>query len=538
MKNQAKKIIAFAMSLALGLASFATGVCAEDMKSVTGVERRTLYDDNLDNGKVPDNTNPDDAERYFRTEEIIDILEDENSGIKTLRFKDSTLPLNDSIKITRDDEEISADELQIGMVVTCDAEYELECYPSIICGCTTINVEKSISVYCGDFDYDGKVTLKDAKICLRLALGIESITDEQKLFGDIDGEGISLTDAKEYLRMSLGIVSAEKKSIFVNIPGETRKYESEDKKVEAVKVTRSGITKYFSYVKIIYEHTTLSAFYEIDKKEKGVFGAKITLMNLFDMKEDEFDNYDYFVGSYSHWCDKFGYDNLKVSLKEEVLGTTIFVENSTPYFSDEIGGEGVNSIANAYTLIFRIPKEEFEERNWLWGYYHEYNAGFSKVNDIIWSFYDVPDVNAVTQSACLVTTESAVPENLRDKCDFEKNDYILMTVPFNAEDCHDWFFWLPPDSEKTVSELYHEGTINKPINFDSSTYLNDKVWVNDNAENKELIIKNKVTIYTKLFYEDIGNCGTALIKVEKGRYRDYEINTKLFEIDFSLSRMV
>lgn len=57
----------------------------------------------------------------------------------------------------------------------------------------------------GDFDLDGKVTLKDAKKALAISLGIDKSTDNDNYIGNINGKGITLIEAKTILRMSIGI---------------------------------------------------------------------------------------------------------------------------------------------------------------------------------------------------------------------------------------------------------------------------------------------------------------------------------------------
>lgn len=57
----------------------------------------------------------------------------------------------------------------------------------------------------GDFDLDGKVSLKDAKKALRISLGIDEATEDESYVGNINGKGITLNEAKSFLRMSLGI---------------------------------------------------------------------------------------------------------------------------------------------------------------------------------------------------------------------------------------------------------------------------------------------------------------------------------------------
>lgn len=58
----------------------------------------------------------------------------------------------------------------------------------------------------GDLNDDGKINLNDAKICLKLSLGIGKATPEQTLAGDLTFDGkINLLDAKKLLEVALGI---------------------------------------------------------------------------------------------------------------------------------------------------------------------------------------------------------------------------------------------------------------------------------------------------------------------------------------------
>lgn len=117
--------------------------------------------------------------------------------------------------------------------------------------------------------------------------------------------------------------------------------------------------------------------------------------------------------------------------------------------------------------------------------------------------------------------------------DFDNYDYILMTILFNVEDCYDFFHldiesWDFSDEMKTVKQAYDLGDIGKPDGFNAATYLNDKVWLDEDSNTKVINLKSFFSIYERCYYEDIGNLGTALIKVEKGKYDGYKFNLKVF----------
>lgn len=480
---------------------------------------------------------------------IIGISEDPATHIKTLRFKDFVLSVSDDITILKNDTKISADDLRVGMVVTYDVTSVLESYPAVIVGCTTIKVENEryLCVYKGDFDYDGSVTLKDAKKALCLALGIDELTEEQKVFCDIDGDGkaaVTLSDAKECLRMALGIIQAVKEGVSFDVP-KCNEVKCVGDKIEAVREERN----YYRYFPIVFEDELLDAkeynrssfVYRVDMEENK-FATEFALMQLFDIYEEDVDQYEYFVGSYNYWCDKFGYDNLQVSLEDCNSGVAITVDNRTTYFYDEIGGEDVSSGFKSYNVVFKIPKSELAGKKVYKDYRYEYGVGYEKAENVNWTISKVPNVKEATQSACILTAESAELQGIADKFDFEKNDYIVLTIPFDVEDSYDSRYEVTvdtatcaDDSRKTVSEMYHSGEIIKPNDFNPDTYLNDRVWICENPFIKWLTVKVNFTLYDQLYYEDIGNYGTVIIPVEKGRYSDYTVKYERFARDLTLS---
>jgi len=414
----------------------------------------------------------------------------------------------------------------------------------------TDDAAKSLSVYYGDFDYDGKITLMDAKESLMLALGIKDVTEEQKLFGDIDGKGISLTDAKEYLRMSLGIIPVRKTDISITFPCEIRRFSSEDGKVEAVHVAYEELWKYIS-TRCYFEFKTLPQYYERGNRMYKIhidnsFGTKLSMMELFDMSWEDFDKYDFFYSiNEDLWCDKFGYENLKVSLENTDNISTIKVNNYTTCFADEF--KAVGPMYNWYKnkFFYRIPKSELAGKDLTQirsEFKLAYGVGLERAEDVKWSLEKIENIDEVSQSACLVTSESEVPESLRDKCDFENYDYILLTIPFNYEDCYDYgdeIFWeFDISDKKTVGEKYHSGEIRRPDDFVADTFLNGRTWISEDEESKVLNLKTNFTLYDQFYYEDIANCGTDLIKVEKGKYNNYKIKFEVFSEDLSFRSCV
>ena len=73
----------------------------------------------------------------------------------------------------------------------------------------------------GDFDLDGEITAADARMVLRAAVGLETLTDFQKLISDYDGNGdISAADARMVLRTCVGLETV----IYVDDQGERYGY--------------------------------------------------------------------------------------------------------------------------------------------------------------------------------------------------------------------------------------------------------------------------------------------------------------------------
>lgn len=58
----------------------------------------------------------------------------------------------------------------------------------------------------GDVDGDGSITASDARIALRMAVGLDTVTDELKLLADYDESGtVDASDARILLRLSVGL---------------------------------------------------------------------------------------------------------------------------------------------------------------------------------------------------------------------------------------------------------------------------------------------------------------------------------------------
>lgn len=60
----------------------------------------------------------------------------------------------------------------------------------------------------GDVNLDGQITAADARIALRVSVGLETVTKEVRILADVDGDGqIKAADARLILRYSVGLIS-------------------------------------------------------------------------------------------------------------------------------------------------------------------------------------------------------------------------------------------------------------------------------------------------------------------------------------------
>ena len=60
----------------------------------------------------------------------------------------------------------------------------------------------------GDINSDGKVTTADARLLLRMAVGLDELTEQALTAGDMDNSGtITTSDARAVLRIAVGLES-------------------------------------------------------------------------------------------------------------------------------------------------------------------------------------------------------------------------------------------------------------------------------------------------------------------------------------------
>ncbi len=68
--------------------------------------------------------------------------------------------------------------------------------------------DKETTIVKGDVDGNGKIESADARLALRAAVGLDTLTEEQTLAADVDGTpGLSSSDARLILRVSVGLES-------------------------------------------------------------------------------------------------------------------------------------------------------------------------------------------------------------------------------------------------------------------------------------------------------------------------------------------
>ena len=61
-------------------------------------------------------------------------------------------------------------------------------------------------LFAGDVNSDGNVTAADARLALRISVGLENVSKETKLLADVDGNGtVTAADARLILRYSVGL---------------------------------------------------------------------------------------------------------------------------------------------------------------------------------------------------------------------------------------------------------------------------------------------------------------------------------------------
>ena len=111
------------------------------------------------------------------------------------------------------------------------------------------------SIFYGDIDGDGSITTKDAQLALRVAAGLETITDPDAFArGDINGDGyITVYDARQILRsctLDLNLQPSGEFSGFEGYVGNGMNITTEDQAIAVfnallnrIKTERAGFTR-------------------------------------------------------------------------------------------------------------------------------------------------------------------------------------------------------------------------------------------------------------------------------------------------------
>lgn len=217
---------------------------------------------------------------------------------------------------------------------------------------TTYLVSKyNSNVICGDFDTDNKLTLSDVSAALKFALGIENLSDEQKMY--INSDKVSLEDTVEFLKSALGISNVTEKSISVTLPAsftaKERIYDSgaitaltEMKDLDKVTALSESI-----YTTIPYDDNENIMLYQIKDSDELNINQKLTLMEIFDVSEENFDDYDYYKIEFKHGSN-YDLDNLRLNLEQSGICKLKITTN------DESGDKNVSEV-----ILVKINKKSY-----------------------------------------------------------------------------------------------------------------------------------------------------------------------------------
>ena len=415
----------------------------------------------------------------------------------------------------------------------------------------------SISAYAGDLNYDGKVGLDDVTKSLNIALGIENITDDEKLLTGNSSDKISLENVAGYLKASLGIEQPQKIQAALNI---TENYSSERKKILNEKaqmfyaVSNNEVLKFdSSEEQEICEgkyRTANAGIIRFKTEDSLTLTQKLKIMEIFDVSEEDLAKYNYYE-VFELWSDSLGSNAPDILIKDDaVKGKTLVAQFGTSYFSEEIDYSALKSTK----VYLKIPKEQIENTEFEMDV--EYGIGYSNPQNINWVL--LPGETATDDAVCVVSSASEAKEAVSgmsietdsvatvlqeqiDKCDFENKDYILVKKSFQAQDCVE----MRPERRievegsngkyYTVGELFEKGYVKKPEDFNAATYLNDSVWLKstETGNKKVLSLKTRFDVYDDYYYRGTADCGVAFIEVEKGSLADSEIQYSTFAKDYS-----
>ncbi len=215
------------------------------------------------------------------------------------------------------------------------------------------NLVQDIINYYGDIDGDNNVELDDVTVCLNVALGIFVASDKLKMYGDIDGGGISLSDTTTFLKMALGIEDMKKTFDFPdNYKGQRRIFKRGDVTVLTEIEEEQGIK---SLSEDMYKETPLysskdAQVYKVKDTRELSLAQKLTLRKMFDLSEEEFKD-SYYYKANVLWSEKFGFDGLKMLFDFSGEKNLMKIELNTELQSEQ---ESENTWC---TMYFRIKKD-------------------------------------------------------------------------------------------------------------------------------------------------------------------------------------
>ncbi|MBR6779414.1 MAG: dockerin type I repeat-containing protein [Clostridia bacterium] len=120
----------------------------------------------------------------------------------------------------------------------------------------------------GDIDTDGRITASDARLCLRVAVGLETLSKAQKQAVDIFGNGnVDVACARRILRASVGLEQADCDEIHVN---------ADDTFLQVGPFLTGGSGKYYWQCSVQPQDTSVNVeFYVPETKSYDKIGAPV-----------------------------------------------------------------------------------------------------------------------------------------------------------------------------------------------------------------------------------------------------------------------
>ena len=169
----------------------------------------------------------------------------------------------------------------------------------------------------------------------------------------INSDKVSLEDTVEFLKSALGISNVTEKSISVTLPtsftAKERIYDSgaitaltEMKDLDKVTALSESI-----YTTIPYDDNENIMLYQIKDSDELNINQKLTLMEIFDVSEENFDDYDYYKIEFKHGSN-YDLDNLRLNLEQSGTCKLKITTN------DESGDKNVSEV-----ILVKINKKSY-----------------------------------------------------------------------------------------------------------------------------------------------------------------------------------